>query len=60
MQLEKPQRLFVFLAAFFCVNAVLAEFALKFTSYEYFWLAALGLSCAIFIALSTPSKMRLS
>ena len=26
MQLEKPQRLFVFLAAFFCVNAVLAEF----------------------------------
>lgn len=26
MQLEKPQKLFVFLAAFFCVNAVLAEF----------------------------------
>jgi uncharacterized integral membrane protein (TIGR00697 family) len=26
MQLDKPQRLFVFLAAFFCVNAVLAEF----------------------------------
>lgn len=26
MPLDKPQRLFVFLAAFFCVNAVLAEF----------------------------------
>lgn len=26
MQLDKSQRLFVFLAAFFCVNAVLAEF----------------------------------
>lgn len=26
MVLEKPQRLYVFLAAFFCVNAVLAEF----------------------------------
>ena len=26
MQLDKPQRLYVFLAAFFCVTAVLAEF----------------------------------
>lgn len=26
MQLDKPQKLYVFLAAFFCVNAVLAEF----------------------------------
>lgn len=26
MQLEKPQKLYVFLAAFFCVNTVLAEF----------------------------------
>ena len=39
---------------------VLAEFALKFTSYEYFWLAALGLSCAIFIAASDPLKAGVS
>lgn len=35
---------------------LLAEFALRFTSYEYFWLAALGLSCAIFIASADPLK----
>ncbi len=35
---------------------LLAEFALRFTSYEYFWLAALGLSCAIFIASTDPLK----
>ncbi|MBU2957735.1 MULTISPECIES: tripartite tricarboxylate transporter permease [unclassified Paracoccus (in: a-proteobacteria)] len=35
---------------------MLAEFALRFTSYEYFWLAALGLSCAIFIASADPLK----
>lgn len=35
---------------------LLAEFALRFTSYEYFWLAALGLSCAIFIASVDPLK----
>lgn len=35
---------------------LLAEFALNFTSYEYFWLAALGLSCAIFIASADPLK----
>lgn len=34
----------------------LAEFALNFTSYEYFWLCALGLSCAIFIASQDPLK----
>ncbi|MFN3615654.1 MAG: tripartite tricarboxylate transporter permease, partial [Rubrimonas sp.] len=34
----------------------LAEFALNFTSFEYFWLAALGLSCAIFIASDNPLK----
>lgn len=39
---------------------ILAEFALKFTSYEYFWLAALGLSCAIFIASSAPLKAGIS
>lgn len=35
---------------------MLAEFALRFTSYEYFWLATLGLSCAIFVASSDPIK----
>lgn len=35
---------------------LLAEFALRFTSYEYLWLAALGLSCAIFIASADPLK----
>ncbi|MBU2961267.1 tripartite tricarboxylate transporter permease [Citreicella sp. C3M06] len=35
---------------------MLAEFALRFTSYEYFWLATLGLSCAIFVASSDPLK----
>ena len=28
----------------------LAEFALRFTSFEYFWLTLLGLTCAVFIA----------
>ncbi|QDC10643.1 tripartite tricarboxylate transporter permease [Oceanicola sp. D3] len=39
---------------------LLAEFALKFTSFEYFWLAALGLSCAIFIASDNPLKAGVS
>src|SRR5215213_8720172 len=34
----------------------LAEFAINFSSFEYFWLAALGLSCAIFIATEDPLK----
>jgi putative tricarboxylic transport membrane protein len=29
---------------------VLAEFALRFSSFEYFWLTLLGLSCAVFIS----------
>ncbi len=29
---------------------LLAEFALRFSSFEYFWLTLLGLSCAVFIA----------
>jgi putative tricarboxylic transport membrane protein len=29
---------------------ILADFALRFSSYEYFWLTLLGLSCAVFIA----------
>ena len=34
----------------------LAEFALNFSSYEYFWLAALGLTCAAFVAGPSPLK----
>ncbi|MBF6618076.1 tripartite tricarboxylate transporter permease [Pollutimonas thiosulfatoxidans] len=34
----------------------LAELALRFSSYEYFWLVLLGLTCAIFIASADPLK----
>jgi putative tricarboxylic transport membrane protein len=34
----------------------LAEVALKFSSYEYFWLACFGLSCAVFISTDAPVK----
>lgn len=34
----------------------LAEFALAFSSFEYFWLAALGLTCAVFLATNDPLK----
>jgi TctA family transporter len=34
----------------------LAEFALRFSSYEYFWLACFGLSCAVFISTDAPVK----
>lgn len=34
----------------------LADFALKFSSFEYFWLVVLGLSCAVFISGARPSK----
>jgi TctA family transporter len=35
---------------------ILAEFALQFTSYEYFWLALLGLTCAVFLSTGAPVK----
>ncbi|MFJ9450069.1 MULTISPECIES: tripartite tricarboxylate transporter permease [unclassified Herbaspirillum] len=35
---------------------VLAELALKFSSFEYFWLVLMGLTCAIFIASDNPLK----
>jgi putative tricarboxylic transport membrane protein len=35
---------------------VLAEVALRFSSFEYFWLACLGLTCAVFIASNDPVK----
>ncbi|MFM8576767.1 MAG: tripartite tricarboxylate transporter permease [Limnohabitans sp.] len=34
----------------------LAEIALKFSSFEYFWLVLLGFTCAVFIAGSDPLK----
>ena len=34
----------------------LAEFAIQFSSYEYFWLACLGLSCAVIISTASTLK----
>ena len=34
----------------------LAEIALKFSSFEYFWLVVLGLSSAVFLAIGSPLK----
>ena len=34
----------------------LAEIALKFSSFEYFWLVILGLSSAVFLAIGDPLK----
>ena len=34
----------------------LAEVALKFSSFEYFWLVILGLSSAVFLAIGDPLK----
>jgi len=34
----------------------LAEFALKFSSFEYFWLVLLGLTCAVFLTSERPLK----
>src|ERR1700752_1517298 len=34
----------------------LAEFALKFSSFEYFWLVLMGLTCAVFISSDQPLK----
>jgi len=35
---------------------ILAEFALRFSSFEYFWLVLLGLTCAIVITAERPLK----
>jgi TctA family transporter len=35
---------------------VLAEAAIQFSSFEYFWLALLGLTCAIFMTAEDPLK----
>lgn len=39
---------------------LLAEVALRFTSFEYFWLAALGLSATVMIASANPVKAGLA
>ena len=39
---------------------LLAEVALRFTSFEYFWLAALGLSATVMIASTAPVKAGLA
>jgi TctA family transporter len=39
---------------------LLAEVALMFTSFEYFWLAALGLSATVMIASTSPLKAGLA
>ncbi len=38
----------------------LADLALGFSSFEYFWLACLGLTCGVFIASRTPLKALVS
>ncbi|HEX9015940.1 MAG TPA: tripartite tricarboxylate transporter permease [Chloroflexota bacterium] len=39
---------------------LLAEVAMQFTSFEYFWLAALGLSATVMVASGTPAKAGIS
>ncbi|MDR1732544.1 MAG: tripartite tricarboxylate transporter permease [Synergistaceae bacterium] len=39
---------------------MLAEIALKFSSYEYFWLAFMGLSCGVMVASGSVSKSLMS
>ena len=41
-------------------SPALAEVALKFSSFEYFWLVVLGLSCAIFVSPGSASKGMIS
>ncbi len=43
-------------AALIVGASALAEFALRFSSYEFFWLAVLGLSTTTFIAVASPVK----
>jgi putative tricarboxylic transport membrane protein len=43
-------------AVLIIASPMLAELALNFSSFEYFWLAALGLSCAVLIATNDPLK----
>jgi TctA family transporter len=42
--------------ALMALAPTLAEFALSFSTYEYFWLSFLGLMCATLVARSSPVK----
>jgi len=42
--------------ALMVIAPVLAEFALRFSTFEYFWLAFLGLMCATIVSRSSPVK----
>ena len=48
----------VAILAFFA--SLVADFALRFTSDEYFWLALLGLSCAVLVSGADPLKGAIS
>ncbi|MBO9651151.1 MAG: tripartite tricarboxylate transporter permease [Variovorax sp.] len=43
-------------AVLIVASPALAEFALNFSSFEYFWLVLLGLTCAVFITSDQPLK----
>jgi TctA family transporter len=43
-------------AVLIVASPALAEFALRFSSFEYFWLVLLGLTCAVFITSDRPLK----
>lgn len=42
--------------ALLVIAPALAEFALSFSTFEYFWMACLGLMCATIVARSSPVK----
>ena len=43
-------------AVLIVASPALADFALNFSSFEYFWLVLLGLTCAVFITSDRPLK----
>ena len=47
-------------AVLIALAPVLAEVAINFSSFEYFWLACLGLTCAVFLTNADPVKGFLS
>lgn len=47
---------FISVVILFLGAPILARFALNFSSYEYFWLACLGLSCATLVSSEQPQK----
>lgn len=51
---------FVGVAVLILAAPALAEVAINFSSYEYFWLACLGLTCAVFMTNADPVKGFLS